>query len=381
MTEDKWRSAHEPIESGAGIKDPAMSALEPLPLTTSAPKERVAYLDNARYWVILLVVIGHVLTQFTQMDSARSVYVWIYSFHMPFFVLISGYTARNYVGDARQVRRIVSTLVVPYLITELALQLITRHYTGKPNPLMILSPQWLAWFLAALFIWRLTTPIWRALRYPITTSIIISLAVGLIEVPNVLALPKVLGFLPFYVVGMHMNRQAFERLGARSVRIASATILGIALIVCYIYSKSWTIDWLLWKQRYDEDPLSASALEGITQRAELLVLGFVLTFAALSLVPKAKSWTTALGGRTFYCYLLHGYVILLLDLQFDVFDKIEKYGVNAVFVCIIGAFILGNLLMTKPVSVLFRPIFEPKLKGLFREAEEKKAAEQSVDKA
>ena len=97
-----------------------MSSLEPLPLTTAAPKERVAYLDNARYWVMLLVVIGHVLTQFTEMDSARGVYVWIYSFHMPFFVLISGYTARNYVGDARQVRRIVSTLVVPYLITELA---------------------------------------------------------------------------------------------------------------------------------------------------------------------------------------------------------------------------------------------------------------------
>ena len=82
---------------------------------------------------------------------------------------------------------------------------------------MILSPQWLAWFLAALFIWRLTTPIWRALRYPITTSIIISLAVGLIEVPNVLALPKVLGFLPFYVVGMHMNRRVFERLGTTSI--------------------------------------------------------------------------------------------------------------------------------------------------------------------
>ena len=204
---------------------------------------------------------------------------------------------------------------------------------------------------------------------------------GLIEVPNVLALPKVLGFLPFYVVGMHMNREAFERLGARPVRIASATILGIALIVCYIYSHNWTLSWLLWKQRYDESPLRATPLEGITQRAELLVLGFVLTFAALSLVPKAKSWTTALGGRTFYCYLLHGYVILLLDLQFDVFDKIEKYGVNAVFVCIIGALILGNLLMTKPVSVLFRPFFEPKLKGLFREAEERRAAEQMGDRA
>ncbi len=357
-----------------------MTSLEPLPLTTAAPKERVAYLDNARYWVMLLVVIGHVLTQFTEMDSARGVYVWIYSFHMPFFVLISGYTARNYVGDARQVRRIVSTLVVPYLITELALQLITRHYTGEPDPLMILSPQWLAWFLAALFIWRLTTPIWRALRYPITTSIVISLAVGLIEVPNVLALPKVLGFLPFYVVGMHMNRRVFERLGTKSIRIASAALLGAALVVCYVYSKHWTTDWLLWKQRYDEDPLRATALEGITQRAELLAIGFVLTFAALSLVPKAKSWTTALGGRTFYCYLLHGYVILYLLHEFDLFNDIDQYGVNAVIGCIIGAFVLANLLMTKPVSQLFRPIFEPKLKWLFREAEEKKAAEQA-DKA
>ena len=73
-----------------------------------------------------------------------------------------------------QVRRIVSTLVIPYLIVETTMQLITRHYTGDPNPLRILSPQWLAWFMAALFVWRLTTPIWRALKYPITTSILIS---------------------------------------------------------------------------------------------------------------------------------------------------------------------------------------------------------------
>lgn len=351
-----------------------MTSLEPLPVTTAAPKERVAYLDNARYWVMLLVVIGHVLTQFTEMDSARGVYVWIYSFHMPFFVLISGYTARNYVGDARQVRRIVSTLVVPYLIVETSLQLITRHYVGEPDPLMILSPQWLAWFLAALFIWRLTTPIWRALRYPITTSIIISLAVGLIEVPNVLALPKVLGFLPFYVIGMHMNRRIFDRLGTTPIRIGSAALLGGALVVCYLYSRNWTTDWLLWKQRYDESPLRATALEGITQRAELLAIGIVLSFAALSLVPKGRSWTTFFGGRTFYCYLLHGYVILLLDLEFDLFDQIDQYGAIAVVACIIGAAILANLLMTKPVSVVFRPIFEPKLKGLFREAEEKKAA-------
>jgi len=346
-----------------------MSELAPLPVSTTSPQERVAYLDNARYWVMLLVVIGHTLTQFVVMDSARAVYVWIYAFHMPFFILISGYTARHYVGNFRQVRRIVSTLVIPYLITETALQLITRHYEDEPAHLMILSPQWLAWFLAALLIWRLTTPIWRALKYPITTSILISLAVGLIEVPNVFALPKVLGFLPFYVIGLHMNRARFEWLSQTSVRIASALFLTVTFIICYLYSRNWTTDWLLWKQRYDEEPLGAGPWEGMLQRGELLLLGLAMTFAALSLVPRRRSWTTILGGRTFYCYLLHGYVILILKFQFGLFDRVEKYGVLAVIGCMIAAVVLANLLMLSFVSKVFRPIFEPRLTWMFRPPE------------
>lgn len=348
-----------------------MTALEPLPVMTSPPKERVAYLDNARYWVMLLVVIGHSLTQFGSMDSARAVYVWIYAFHMPFFILISGYTARRYMGDARQIRRMVSTLVVPYLIVETSMQLITRHYTGEPSPMIILSPQWLAWFLAALFVWRITTPIWRALKYPITTSIIISLTVGLFEIPNVLALPKILGFLPFWVVGLHMSRATFEKLTERRTRIISGVILLAAFVICYRYSAGWETDWLLWKQRYDESPLSATAMEGVTQRAGLLAVGFLLTFAALSLVPKRRSWTTRVGTRTIYAYLLHGYVILILSLQFHLFEKIEKYGTLAAVACIVGAVILANLLMTSIVAKVFRPVFEPRLTWMFREVSER----------
>jgi fucose 4-O-acetylase-like acetyltransferase len=346
-----------------------MTALEPLPVMTAPAKERVAYLDNARYWVMLLVVAGHSLTYFGDVDAARSVYVWIYAFHMPFFILISGYTARRYMGDARQVRRMVSTLVIPYLLVETSMQLITRHYEGEPEPMLILSPQWLTWFLAALFVWRITTPIWRALKYPITTSIVISLTVGLFELPNVLALPKILGFLPFWVIGLHMSREWFERLTEVRIRIASAVILGVAFLICLRYGAGWENDWLLWKQRYDEPPLLATPLEGVTQRAELLVVGIVLTFAALSLIPKRRSFTTRLGGRTIYAYLLHGYVVLILALQFNAFNRIEKYGVLAVIACIVGAVIVANLLMTAIVARIFRPIFEPKLAWLFRSDE------------
>ncbi len=234
---------------------------------------------------------------------------------------------------------------------------------------MILSPQWLAWFMAALFVWRLTTPIWRALKYPITTSIVISLLVGLIEIPNVLSLPKILGFLPFYVVGLHMSRERFERLTTPRVRAASVVVLGSALLICYFYSKNWTTDWLLWKQRYDENPLQATAIEGITQRAELLAIGFLLTFAALSLVPRRRSWTTALGGRTFYCYLIHGYIILYLQLPVPGLRPhrpLRRGGRDRLHP---GRRRRGQPLMTKPIATVFRPIFEPKLTWLFRPVE------------
>lgn len=354
-----------------------MSQTAPRATAPAPPKERVAYLDNARYWVMLLVVIGHSLTQFTQMDSARGVYVWIYSFHMPFFILISGYTARHYVGDARQVRRVVGTLVVPYLILEITMQMILRYYTDEPDPYMFLSPQWLAWFLAALFVWRLSTPIWRALRYPIATSVVISLTVGLIEVPNVLALPKILAFLPFYVVGLCMTREHFERLADLRIRVASAALLTITFLVCYRYSSGWTLDWLLWKQRYDEFPLRASPVEGMLQRGELLLIGFVLTFAALSLIPWGRSWTTSLGERTFYSYLLHGYVILVLRYELEVFDRIEPYGATAVVATMVVAVVVSNLLMTKLVATCFRPLFEPRLTWLFRPDTDRTSAKEA----
>ncbi len=353
----------------AAAKVNQMSALAPLPVTPpSGPKQRIAYLDNARYWVMLLVVIGHSLTELVVMDSARGVYTWIYAFHMPLFILISGYTARHYVGDLHQIRRLIGTLVVPYLLVELSLQLITRHYDGHPDRLMVLSPQWVGWFMAALIIWRLTTPIWRALKYPITTSIVISLASGLIEIPNALALHKTIAFLPFYVIGLHMSRERFLRLGAWNLRVASAAFLGLTFVICQFVRFPSSSQWLLWKNSYAE--MEVDPGEGLAIRAGLLLLGLAMTAAALSLVPRRRSWTTAQGERTFYCYLLHGFVIIWLDRHYDLWARIEPYGAPAVLGCIVASIVLATLLMTPPVKRVFHPLFEPKLTWLFRSADE-----------
>ena len=49
-------------------------------------KQRLVWVDLAKAFVIILMIIGHVV------PFKSTLYVLIFSFHMPFFFIISGYT-------------------------------------------------------------------------------------------------------------------------------------------------------------------------------------------------------------------------------------------------------------------------------------------------
>ncbi|MFL6088597.1 MAG: acyltransferase family protein [Aeromicrobium sp.] len=332
-------------------------------------KPRVAYLDNARFWVMILVVIGHPLLYLVAIPAARWLYFWIYLFHMPLFALISGYISRNFVGTRKQLRRTVSTLVVPYFIVETTYQVLNRHLAaqnGNPinAPMALLSPKWVAWFLAALIVWRLTTPLWRSLRHPIIVAVLISLLVPMTDIPNVFAIHKALGMLPFYVIGMHFTMKRFHRLTETPVRVAAVAVIALSVTACWFVAPHVHLSWQKWRMSYAE--LHVSPLEGVVTRGLLLLAGVALSLAVLALVPWRRSWTSPMGERTLYCYLLHGFVIVLLGKHFHVLQHMVAWGVWAIVATFAGASVLAIVLMTKPVSVVFQPLFEPRLKWLFK---------------
>lgn len=331
-----------------------------------ASKPRVAWLDNARFWVMLMVVMSHSLFRVLDVDPARAIYYWLNLLMMPAFAMLSGYVSRNFRGTPREIQRTISTLVIPYLLVESTYQALQRHYTGSPDPYMLLSPKWVAWWLAALFVWRMSTPIWHHLRHPILVSILISLLTPLTEVPNVIALPKALGMLPFYVIGMYMTMDRFERLKEFRLRVMSAGFLVAVAAASALFSSGWDVSWTKWRHRYGEAALDAAPLEGIALRAVLIVVGLLMGLAVVSLVSRRSSWMTRFGERTLYCYLLHGFVVLLLVRETDLFPTLRDLGPIGVAITVAGAIVLALLLMTKPVAVVFRPLFESKLDWAFR---------------
>ena len=65
-------------------------------------KERVSLWDNAKFLLIFLVVLGHFADYYTK-DSLnmRRLFLFIYLFHMPAFIFISGLFSKNTVNHKR----------------------------------------------------------------------------------------------------------------------------------------------------------------------------------------------------------------------------------------------------------------------------------------
>ncbi|WP_167005725.1 acyltransferase family protein [Mumia sp. ZJ430] len=329
-------------------------------------KARDPLLDNARYWVMLLVVAGHGLQYLLDVPDARGTYTWIYAFHMPAFVLISGYVARRYEGSPKQVRAMLTSLVLPYVGLNVALDGFRALLDDEPLAVNLLDPAWSTWFLIALFVWRLSSPVWRVVRAPVLVSVVVSLVAGLWEVGDVLSIHRILGLLPFYVAGMYLRPEHFALLRRPAVRVASVVAIAGTLGWCLLRHEGWYVSWLYWRDAYADAPLDADAFGGLATRAGLLVTGFALSAAVLSVVPARRDRTSDLGRHTMNAYVLHGFVLILLA-HLGVFSALATWGALSVPVVLVGSVLLGTALMSAPVARLVSPVVTPQLRWAFRD--------------
>ena len=69
----------------------------------SAPptKPRDPWLDNTKMVLVTIVVIGHMVVLVPNGDEQSRIYDFIYYFHIPALVLLSGHLSRNFTWDRR----------------------------------------------------------------------------------------------------------------------------------------------------------------------------------------------------------------------------------------------------------------------------------------
>jgi fucose 4-O-acetylase-like acetyltransferase len=334
------------------------------PANERAP-ERDPLLDNAKVLAILLVVVGHTWNNLRDLPLMEAAYLFVYLFHMPVFVLVTGYlSAGSTTLTPGRAQRIVGSLVAPYLVFQTGYGVLADLAGIEPARPGLVAPSWLMWFLAALACWRLTAAVWRHMRAPVAVAVALSLAGGATST-GVLALTQVLGLLPFFVVGLCLRPHHLRRLRTRAARTASLCALAAAALGCVVLAPvtDQTMEWVYWRSSYAE--LGVGWLEGSLVRLGLLLAGLVLAAAFVALVPRRPRWFTALGAHTMYAYLLHGLVVLLA-LALGVFDLAEADPLVGVPAVTAGAVLVAFALMSRPVRHAMRPVVQPDIGALWR---------------
>ncbi|MFJ3669063.1 acyltransferase family protein [Streptomyces sp. NPDC090106] len=330
------------------------------------PRQRDAFFDNAKYLAIVLVAMGHAWEPLRSDSRAvTALYTVVYAFHMPAFIIISGYFSRSFDASPEKIKRLITGVVVPYVVFETAYTFFTRWSDGEPDrEISLLDPLYLTWFLAALFIWRLTTPIWRRVRWPLPIALAVAaLATLTPSIGKDLDLQRTLQFLPYFVLGLCLRPAHFSLVRQWRVRLLALPVLAGALVFSY-----WAVPRMDYAWFFHKDSAEHFAVPdwyGPLMTLALFGCSLVLVACFLSWVPGRRMWFTTLGAGTLYGYLLHGFVIQAANHWQWSDERFFRQPAGAIAVSVVAATVV-TALCTAPVRRVFRCVMEPNMSWAFR---------------
>ncbi|GAA1934227.1 acyltransferase family protein [Microbacterium aoyamense] len=338
----------------------------------SRAKRRVPFWDNARFACIVLVVLGHATQRLTyDSDIALGLYLVVYAFHMPAFAIISGYFSKSDAPSKRQMARVITDILVPYVIFEGIWTLTKWLVEGQANP-NLTEPSWTLWFLLALGIFRLVLPYLALLRWPLLWTLAISIGAGYLpNVDSTFSLSRTLGLLPFFTLGWWLREHDIvDRLRLLRDRpwwvfVVGGGLFTVAGFVAWVFIDEFRAmnlrEWLFYDANYSSIGGTQWWAGGV--RLALMAVAIVLSAAFFALVPRRTHFWTHFGQYTMYVYLLHSFVLYPFR-ESGVLRNLDPTWLWLPIVIVLSVLIALGL-ATKPVRTVFRPLIEPRPGWLF----------------
>ncbi|MEG0097754.1 MAG: acyltransferase family protein [Citrobacter sp.] len=273
---------------------------------------RNIYIDNLKGLLITLVVIGHFIEPLLAKSTvAKQLYWFVYLFHMPLFVAISGYCSQAFLIKEEK-EKIITHLLLPYIILQIIYTSLEAMLSGGEWNPALLTPNYTLWYLFSLFIWRLIFPYWMMLRWPLITAIVAGLLINLDNnADGFLSISRIFVFLPFFIVGALAHQKKFNfnfKFTYRSRLLAIIVILSaIALSIYGVYYNAYIFN--IAYGRYSFQSLGFTWYEGIALRIIHYALATIISLALLIVIPKHKTVFAWIGRYSLYPYVLHGLIV------------------------------------------------------------------------
>lgn len=283
---------------------------------------RNLWIDRIKFVLIFLVILGHVgfiRNSFLDIsvkgeltNAMKEIIRIIYLFHMPAFVLISGYltTNRPIVVIYKKSTKFLKLYLIFYVFNIIFSVVCS---SSIPSFKELLYPSFGLWYLLALFLWRVLFAFidkWYNGAFFVIGSCIVSCMSVLLPIPSLLGLNRFLSFLPFFALGCVMRRNGMS-LGELSCKSSFLNKWGgqlcLLLSICIL--------------AFVEMPPFYGIERGSSFSIVLMRLGHIglalllcgAFFPLLKLLPQNERLFVYGGEQSLFIYLYHPYVLLFLS--------------------------------------------------------------------
>lgn len=418
-------------ENGEPPKPDAEAQSELPKVVAPVKEERIARLDNYKFFLFLAVAFGHASIPFDGAaqgmqppgyEPSRSIGMMIESFVMPGFIFVCGLVASNpFTLFERKKLLNTASLAVTLVIANFlycavcSIPWMEKHNiykNGFVTPINIRNvmfrTQYHMWFISGLLFWRIASPFYAALLPQLMLPAAVAtgvLATYMTEANS--------GFqcLPFYMLGVYLkmyNHTSYINKLADRWNIKSIAVMWLLVnfsLCAWLSQVTYPFNeytnppvggeydalttWFTHSDKFSDLKVTIpwereASMDDYLARAWLykLLVYFVQTaniLALFSLVPAANSWITGCGTRTIVAYVFHMFPILALAASgwYDgcialVTDHDMSDNWSTCFVRQIGAetfaILVALALMSKVAAAALWFIVKPPIECLFKES-------------
>lgn len=289
--------------------------------------------------MIFLVVLGH-STEFFRTDSQamRSLYMLIYTVHMPVFVFVSGLFSKKTVNEKQYDK------LLGYFILYFALKLLPFAYWFLDSDnvgVNLFTDSGVRWYMLALFVFNLLTIMLKDYSpvYVMILIVLFSCFAGYdANVNDYLVLSRIFVFYPFFYLGYCLDRKKLEKICENKL----LKIAALAVLVLFVAALIYKCDDLYFYSPLLTGRRAYHALKDIRKwgfaiRIIYYMIVAVVGFAVIVLVPKKTPFgiCAKLGQRTLAIYSFHYVAIFYIFEKYKFRDyALERFGENGAWLII-----------------------------------------------
>lgn len=268
--------------------------------------KRIAIWDNYKCILILAVVMGHMFAHYDDLPNVKRLLLFIYSFHMPAFIFVSGLFAKKTI-DQRRWDKMFSFLLL-FLITKIG-RYLYPSLMSRENKFTFFKMNDVSWYAFAIFIFCLLTvlfchlPKWVVLVSAVFLSVLVGFAP---QIGTWLSLSRLFTFYPYFYLGYCLRAVHVEKIVHMKWAKVVAVLFLLAVVAFFIAKPDMAyrlLPVLKGKTAYAKWTFSLPVCAVL----RLLWYGYSALFslAVLVLAPERHSFLSVIGSRTMTIYAWH----------------------------------------------------------------------------